>query len=67
MLTPERIAQLASGPKVKARAVENFLGTLHGKDYQEHIMNAEMDAKSYRWNHETVAAIKIGVLEHCKK
>lgn len=62
-LTPERIAELASGPKVRKIAVENFLSTLGSMSYQEAKGNLEMDARSYRWNEETYGAIWTGILE----
>ena len=42
-------------------AVDNFLCSLHGLTYQEAIGNAELDAHSYGWSRETVAAIRAGV------
>lgn len=63
-LTPTRIEELASGKNVKRQAVLNFLGTLGDMTYQEAVGNAEMDARSYRWSLETLAAIRIGILEH---
>lgn len=64
MITPTQIEELSNRPEVKTRAVQNFLGTLHGMSYQEALGNAEMDAKSYRWNYETIAAIREGLLNH---
>ncbi len=64
MISPKRIEELASRPNVNTTAVENFLSSLVGMDYQEAVGNCEMDAKSYRWNHETSAAIRIGLTEH---
>lgn len=62
-LAPERIEELASGPKVKRIAVENFLSTLGGMTIQEAKGNLELDARSYRWNVETYGAIWTGILE----
>lgn len=62
-LSHERIQELASQPGVKRIAVENFLSTLGSMTYQEAKMNLEMDARSYRWNDETVSAIWQGLLD----
>ena len=64
MLTATRINELASGKNVKRVAIENFLSSLGDMTYQEAVANCELDARSYRWNHETTAAIRIGILEH---
>lgn len=64
MLTFERISELAKGEGVKTVAVENFLTSLDGLSYQEAVGNCELDARSYGWNHETQAAIRIGLCEH---
>ncbi len=64
MLTATRIEKLAKGKNVKTVAVENFLGTLGDMTYQEALSNVEMDARSYRWSRETVAAIRKGLTEH---
>lgn len=64
MLDGGRIEELARQPKVRRIAVENFLSSLDGLDYQGAKANLEMDAASYRWNEETVGAIWTGILEH---
>lgn len=62
MLSPSQIQEFASRPKVKKTAVENFLGSLYDVSYQEAVANCEMDARSYKWNHETVGAIREGLV-----
>ena len=64
MLTPERIEELASQPMVRRIAVENFLSSLDGLDYQGAKANLEIDAASYGWNEETVSAVWQGILDH---
>ena len=64
MLTQERITELAHGVGVKTLAVENFLSTLGNMSRQEAMLNCEMDAQLYRWNHKTQAAIQAGIREH---
>lgn len=64
MLTAERIEELAAQPKVRRVAVENFLSSLDGFDYQGAKANLELDAASYRWNEETVSAVWQGILDH---
>lgn len=64
MLTAARIEKLSKGKNVKTVAVTNFLGTLGDMTYQDAISNVEMDARSYRWSRETVAAIRKGLSEH---
>jgi hypothetical protein len=64
MLTPSRIEKLAKGKNVKTAAVENFLSSLGDMTYQDAVANVECDARSYRWNHETSAAIRKGLSEH---
>ena len=62
-LTNEQITKLASKPKVRKVAVENFLGTLFpGPTMQDHLYNLQMDAGLYKWNAPTVAAIREGIL-----
>lgn len=63
-ITSEQITELADRPGVKRTAVENFLASLGGMSYQDAVGNCEMDAASYRWNHETQGAIREGILEH---
>lgn len=56
------ISDLASRPKVKKIAVENFLNSLP-MDTPKHIdiMNMLSDAACYGWNTETKAAIRDGI------
>lgn len=63
-LSTARIQELASRPKVRKIAVENFLSTLDGMTYQEAVGNCELDKRSYRWNDETSGAIREGLTEH---
>jgi hypothetical protein len=65
MLTQERIQELAtSGPKVKTRAVINFLSSLGGVNEMGACMNLGQDTSSYGWNQATVDAIRKGIREH---
>lgn len=53
MLSATRITQLASKPKVRQVAVENFLGSL-GDSTQDHALaNLVQDARDYKWNAPT--------------
>jgi hypothetical protein len=63
-LTPTRIIELSTMPKVRRVAVENFLSSLDGMTYQEAVGNCELDKRSYRWNDETSGAIREGLVEH---
>lgn len=63
MLTPTRISELAKKPRVKSLAVSNFLSTLSGMTLQEALGNLELDARSYKWSHETRNAIHTGIME----
>jgi hypothetical protein len=60
MLTGKQIIELASKPKVKKIAVENFLSSL-GQDNRDNLANLEMDAALYKWNAATIAAILKGI------
>jgi len=64
MITTADITKLAAGKNVRAQAVANFLGSLGDLTYQEAIGNLEMDAHSYGWSRETVAAIRSGLSSH---
>ena len=59
-LTGPEIEALASPKGVKRVAVENFLGTM-GADRTAALMNMNADARSYRWNRDTVRAILDGI------
>lgn len=67
MLTATRIEELAAQPYVRRVAVENFLSSLEGLDYQGARANLELDAASYGWNEETVGAIWQGILDNFKE
>jgi hypothetical protein len=61
-LTHEEIDKLASGPKVRRIAVENFLGTLPlGIGEEGNMINLDSDARSYGWNSQTRRAIERGI------
>lgn len=59
-LTAKEIEDLANIPKVKKVAVENFLMSM-GEDFDTAIGNLDIDAKSYKWNIDTVQAILTGI------
>lgn len=57
-----QIQELAARAGVKRIAVENFLSSLDPSlTQEEQVANAMMDARSYRWNHETTGAIREGI------
>lgn len=64
MLTEARIEELAAQPDVRRVAVENFLSSLEGLDYQGAKANLELDAASYGWNEETVGAVWQGIIDN---
>jgi hypothetical protein len=55
------IEQFAGRKDVKRRAVENFLGSLTGLSKADALGNLKQDAKDYKWNAATVAAIQAGI------
>lgn len=60
----EKIEKLANRTNVKETPVWNFLGTAHHcGSIANALMNLEMDARLYRWNRETVQAIRDGLLD----
>lgn len=59
-LTKKEIERFANMPGVKKIAVENFLMSM-GEDLNNALGNLGLDAKSYRWNKETVNAILEGM------
>lgn len=65
-LTPEEIEKLASKPKVKRIAVENFLMSM-SDDCSANYENARMDKELYHWNAPTFNAIMKGISKGCKK
>lgn len=52
--------------EVKTFAVENFLMSLDGLSKMEAGMNLSQDARDYKWNAKTVAAIRKGIEQHYK-
>ena len=64
-LPSTRIDELASKPKVKRIAVVNFLSSVSANESKLYAdMNLSADARSYKWNAETVRAIKTGIAEY---
>lgn len=49
---------------IKQNAVDNFLASLGSLTKDQALANLALDARSYRWNAETVAAIKGGIEAH---
>lgn len=61
-LTTTEIEKLASGKNVRRIAVENFLSSMDVSEVSYgNIANCQQDALSYKWNRETVAAIREGI------
>jgi hypothetical protein len=52
---------LEKHPKARRIAVENFLMSSLGYDYDNQIRNLYLDASLYRWNTQTVNAIRQGL------
>jgi hypothetical protein len=48
-------------PKARKIAVENFLASSVGYDYNSQISNLELDANLYKWNRTTIKAIAEGL------
>ena len=48
-------------PKAKRIAVENFLMSSVGYEYDNQIRNLYLDASLYNWNTQTINAIKSGL------
>lgn len=63
-LSRERINELAGKLGVRSVAVKNFLGSM-GDDEDNARANLNQDARAYRWNLATIAAIKAGINEAC--
>ena len=62
-LTIEEVRQFADRPNVKKMAAENFLMNMNiGNGIPILLENLFADAKSYKWNNETVEAILNGIL-----
>jgi hypothetical protein len=61
-LTSAEVEKFASQKGVKRIAVENFLSTLDTSiGVTGNTMNAQMDARMYKWNTATVRAIEAGI------
>lgn len=57
-----QIRELSQRKGVRRVAVENFLGTLtNNGSPEEAVYNMLLDAGLYRWNQETINAIKRGI------
>lgn len=66
-LTNAEIEKFAGLPRVKRIAVENFLSSVeYNKNKTDAILNMLADAKIYKWNTETVDAIREGICLACK-
>lgn len=62
------MTKLANRSGVNSNAVLNFLMTIESNDSASIAgMNLEMDAKLYRWNAATKAAIRAGIQKHFYK
>jgi hypothetical protein len=55
------IEKFAGRGGVKRVAVENFLSSLAGSTRAEALGNLRQDARDYRWNAPTTAAISDGI------
>lgn len=60
-LTTEEIHKLTSRKNVKRIAVENFLFSAPLDSHMANCMNLDMDARLYKWNSQTVKAIRDGL------
>ena len=59
-LKMEEIEEFANRPDVKKVAVENLLMSM-GTDLHDILGNLCLDAKSYKWNKQTIEAILDGI------
>lgn len=60
----EIIEKHAKKSGVRRIAVENFLGTIDTKmSESDHLRNLNADARDYKWNAATQAAIRAGLKE----
>jgi len=68
-LTAKEIKEIvASRPKAKRSAVENFLMTVHHcESTMVALANLERDAKLYNWDFPTVEAICLGITKATTK
>ena len=53
---------IKKAPKAKKTAVENFVWSAPD-DRMDNSMNLSMDARAYKWNADTVKAIRSALLE----
>ncbi|HID71577.1 MAG TPA: hypothetical protein EYP29_02385 [Thermoplasmata archaeon] len=60
-LSLNEIKNLASRPKAKRIAVENFLFSMADLSEREALYNLVLDARFYGWNLATIKAIKDGI------
>ena len=60
-LTNKEIEEFANRPGAKKIAVEKFLMSM-GEDLTNAMGNLGLDAKSYKWNRETINAVLEGML-----
>jgi hypothetical protein len=60
-LTIDEIQSFSNRKNVKKIAVENFLMSMYDMTYEDAQGNVEMDAHLYKWNAQTVAAIRDGI------
>lgn len=60
-LTAEKVQELANKKGVRRVAVENFLGTLGKEGELYATLNMRQDARDYKWNAATQAAISQGI------
>lgn len=61
-LTLQEIKRFASRQNVRRIAVENFLlSVTNNQSSQDAYRNLFRDARLYRWNNETIKAIKEGI------
>jgi len=55
------IEEMASRPNVKKVAVENFLLSAEPLSFGDALENLRLDCRLYKWNAETVRAIRKGL------
>lgn len=68
MLTQERIEELSNQKGVRKTAVLNFLCSIDANaSKSEALANLNMDKGLYKWNLQTVRAIRKGIDEHFGK
>lgn len=68
MLTQERIEELSNQKGVRKNAVLNFLCSVDANENKsEALANLKMDKDLYKWNLQTVRAIRKGIDEYFGK